>query len=155
MSDLIVEQATPGDLSRLGALLTTCLGDGFSSRLGPKEGLRRLLEDPSLGRIAVVRQDGPDGQEGRIIAMAALIPTISTAQGGFVLWVEEMLVDPAHLNDGCEALLLNYAADHARENGFSRITLLPSTDTPHTERYLGTHGYEASGMIPLRRATFL
>ena len=148
----MVEQATPGDFDRLAELLAKCPGNGCSCRPGATEGLRRLLEDPSLGRIAVVRQTG---EKRHIIAMAALIPTISTAQGGFVLWVEELLVDPAHSNDGCEALLLDYAAADARENGFSRITFLPSPGTPATERYLAAHGYEASGMIPLRRATFV
>jgi GNAT superfamily N-acetyltransferase len=141
-----VQQANPADLTRLEDLLESCLGEKGSGP-GQSDGIRYLLGHPSQGRIGVVR----DGD--RIVAMVGLISTISTAQGGLVLWVEDLWVDPAHPNDGCEALLIEYAVQYARENGFSRITALPRNASPKAERTLRENGFESSGMIPLRRPT--
>lgn len=139
-----VEQAAPQDLPGLEELLEFCLGER-ASRPGQLKGIRFLLENPSRGRIGVVREGD------RIVAMASLVSTVSTAQGGLVLWVEDWWIDPAHRGRGCEALLLGHALDYARENGFSRITLLPSAGMTQDDlRLWSEQGFEPSGMIPLR-----
>ena len=49
-------------------------------------GLRLILEQPSRGRIFVLRS------ANKIIGMINLLFTISTAEGGFVILLEDLIV---------------------------------------------------------------
>ncbi|MDD5348697.1 MAG: GNAT family N-acetyltransferase [Chthoniobacteraceae bacterium] len=144
MPSLRVEQATLADLPRMAEMLAP-FHHAEADRAKQAEGLRFLLEHPSHGHIGVVRK------EGHVIALACLISTISTAEGGFVLWLEDLVIDPAHREEGCGAMLLGYTVHYASENGFLRITALPEQMPPEAQRAFCERGFERSGMIPMRR----
>ena len=106
-------------------------------------GLRLILEQPSRGRIFVIRN------QKQIIGMINLLITISTAEGGFVLLLEDLVIRQEHRGQGYGSQLMKYAIEFARKKNFLRITLL--TDEPNESRkfYL-KHGFTESGMIPMR-----
>jgi GNAT superfamily N-acetyltransferase len=106
-------------------------------------GLRLILEQPARGRIFVLRN------ERMIIGMINLLITISTAEGGFVLVLEDLVVHREHRGSGYGSRLLEHAIGFAREKNFLRITLL--TDNPEEMRkfYL-KHGFVESDMQPMR-----
>ena len=82
MPDLRIEPATLDDLSELTELLHdlfTQEADFTPDREKQLRGLRLILEQPSRGRIFVIRN------ERMIVGMINLLITISTAEGGFVL----------------------------------------------------------------------
>ena len=54
-------------------------------------------------------------QEGRIVAMINLLFTISTAEGGFVLLLEDLVVAAEHRHRGLGEKLLDYSLQFARE----------------------------------------
>jgi ribosomal protein S18 acetylase RimI-like enzyme len=107
-------------------------------------GLRLILEQPSRGRIFVLRQDG------RILAMINLLFTISTAEGGFVLLMEDVIVHAEHRHRGFGDKLLDYCINFAREKNFLRITLLTDQTNEEAQKFFRAHGFTDSKMIPLR-----
>jgi GNAT superfamily N-acetyltransferase len=107
------------------------------------QGLRLILEKPSRGIIFVMRR-GP-----LIIGMINLLTTISTAEGGFVLLLEDLVIHPDYRNQGYGRRLLDHAIAHARSSGFLRITLLTNR-TEGAEGFYKKAGFVGSGMIPMR-----
>jgi GNAT superfamily N-acetyltransferase len=146
MSELRIEPATLDDLNELAELLFDLFSqeeDFVPDREKQLRGLRLILEQPSRGRIFVLRN------QHKIVGMINLLITISTAEGGFVLLLEDLVIHRDHRGHGLGSRLLNYALDFARQKKFLRITLL--TDRPSESRkfYL-KHGFVESGMVPMR-----
>lgn len=146
MPDLSIEPATLDDLPELTALL----GDLFSREADftpdpdkQLRGLRLILEQPSRGRIFVARN------ERMILGMINLLITISTAEGGFVLWLEDLVVHQNYRGKGLGTLLVRHAIDFAREKDFLRITLL-TDDLDEARPFYSRHGFIDSSMRPMR-----
>ena len=146
MSELRIEPATLDDLSELTELLMDLFSqeeDFTPNHEKQLRGLRLILEQPSRGRIFVIRN------QKQIIGMINLLITISTAEGGFVLLLEDLVIRQEHRGQGFGSRLMKHAVEFARKKNFLRITLL--TDEPNESRkfYL-KHGFTESGMIPMR-----
>ncbi len=107
-------------------------------------GLRLIFEQPSRGRVFVLRRDGA------IVGMINLLFTISTAEGGFVMVLEDLVIHKEYHGKGYGAKLLQYAIDFAKQKNFLRITLL--TDRPENvaQAFFRKHGFVESSMIPMR-----
>ena len=147
MEHVAIEPATLEDLPQLTELLLdlfTLEGDFDPDRSKNARGLRLILEQPSRGRIFVVRMDG------RIVAMINLLFTISTAEGGFVLLLEDFIVHTDHRHKGFGDRLIEYAINFCREKNFLRITLLTDRVNEEAQRFFKHHGFQDSKMIPLR-----
>jgi ribosomal protein S18 acetylase RimI-like enzyme len=147
MEHVAIEPATMDDLPQLTELLFdlfTLEGDFKPDRSKHIRGLRLILEQPSRGRIFVIKQDG------RILAMINLLFTISTAEGGFVLMMEDVIVHQEHRHRGFGDKLLDYCIAFAREKNFLRITLLTDQTNEEAQKFFLAHGFGESKMIPLR-----
>jgi len=146
MPDLRIEPATLDDLPELTELLRDLFlqeADFQPDREKQMRGLRLILEQPSRGRIFVLRN------ERMIIGMINLLITISTAEGGFVLVLEDLVVHREHRGSGYGSRLLQHAIGFAREKKFLRITLL-TDNTEETPRFYLKHGFVESEMKPMR-----
>lgn len=75
-----------------------------------------------------------------IVGMINLLITISTAEGGFVLVLEDLVIHRDHRNQGFGSRLLNHALDFARQKKFLRITLLTDKGEQARPFYL-KHGF--------------
>jgi GNAT superfamily N-acetyltransferase len=142
-----IEPATIDDLPQLADLLYDLFSqeaDFIPNRDKQLRGLRLLLEQPNRGRIFVLRA-GP-----RIIGMINLLITISTAEGGFVLLLEDLIVHSDHRGQGYGSRLLEHALAYAREKGFLRITLLTDKRESRPREFYEQHGFRQSGMVPMR-----
>ena len=147
MDEPHIEQATLEDLPQLTDLLIdlfTQEGDFTPDRSKQMRGLRLILEQPNRGRIFVIRQNG------MILAMINLLFTISTAEGGFVILLEDLVIHKECQGKGYGARLLQHAIDFAKQKNFLRITLL--TDRPENvaQAFFRKHGFAESSMIPMR-----
>jgi GNAT superfamily N-acetyltransferase len=109
-----------------------------------QHGIRMILEQPSRGRIFVLRNDH------FIIAMVNLLFTISTAEGGPVVLMEDVIVHPMHRGQGYGSKLLKYAIQFAKDKKFRRITLLTDKISAESQRFFQKHGFTFSHMIPMR-----
>ena len=82
--------------------------------------------------------------------MINLLFTISTAEGGFVLLLEDLIVHQEHRHRGFGDMLLDYSVNFAREKNFLRITLLTDRANEEAHKFFKAHGFLDSKMIPLR-----
>jgi len=108
------------------------------------KGLRRIIESPETGQILVLR-NGP-----RVLGMINLLFTVSTALGGRVAILEDMVVLPGYRNKGAGSLLLRAAISIAKSQGCLRITLLTDKDNEAAQGFYKRHGFIESAMVPMR-----
>jgi GNAT superfamily N-acetyltransferase len=142
-----IEPATLDDLPQLVDLLDDLFSmeaDFIPNREKQERGLRLILEQPSRGRIFVLRTDH------QLIAMVNLLITISTAEGGFVLLLEDVVVHRDHRGQGYGSKLLEHVIAFARQKKFLRITLLTDRDNEDSKRFYLNRGFFESDMVPLR-----
>lgn len=147
MNQPTVEQATLEDLPRLTDLLVGLFErqpDFTPNRLKQMRGLRLILENPARGRIFVLRE------HGKILGMVNLLFTISTAEGGLVMILEDLVIDPEHRSHGYGTILFEHAIRYAREKDFQRITLLSDRSEVESQAFFRHHGFVPSNMIPFR-----
>ena len=144
---LFIEPATIDDLPQLADLLYDLFSqeaDFIPDREKQIRGLRLILEQPNRGRIFVLRN------QARIIGMINLLITISTAEGGFVLILEDLVVHKDHRGQGYGSRLLEHALGYARAKDFMRITLLTDKLEDGARSFYEQHGFKQSGMVPMR-----
>lgn len=143
-----VEPATIEDLPALVELTMNLFSgsDDFTpDQIAQERGLALILEQPSRGRIFVLR----NGNE--IFGMVNLLFTISTAMGGFVIQMEDVIVHPDHRGQGYGTMLLEHVIGFADQKDFKRITLLTDKISAESQNFFRKHGFEYSNMIPMRR----
>src|SRR5512136_1183020 len=139
-----IEAATLEDLPQLTELVMSLLAveaDFAPNRQKQTHGLKLILEQPNRGRIFVMRNDHA------IIGMVNLLFTISTAEGGFVILMEDVIVHPDHRGQGYGTRLLQFAIEFAREKQFRRITLLTDQISAESQRFFQRNGFQHSHMI--------
>lgn len=142
-----VEMATLDDLPALTELVMDLFShsvDFLPNRDAQERGLRLILEQPSRGRIAIVRDDD------RIIGMVNMLFTISTASGGFVILLEDVIIHKHHRGQKYGSMLIDYVIQFAKNKGFLRITLLTDKISAESQEFFRKHGFEGSSMVPMR-----
>ncbi|MBL9131926.1 MAG: GNAT family N-acetyltransferase [Verrucomicrobiaceae bacterium] len=142
-----IEPATIEDLPQLVELLAALFSVEEDFKPDPakqEHGVRMILEQPNRGRIFVLRTDH------MVIGMVNLLFTISTAEGGLVILMEDVIVHPQHRRQGYGGLLLEHAIAFAREKRFKRITLLTDSISAESQAFFTKHGFQFSKMIPMR-----
>jgi ribosomal protein S18 acetylase RimI-like enzyme len=106
--------------------------------------LQAILADPAKGRIYVAR-------EGRqVLAMASLLYTISTAEGGKAALFEDLVTAPEHRKRGIGEALLKHVVAEARKEGVLRITLLTDMQNERAQAMYRRAGFVGSPMKPMR-----
>lgn len=147
-SDTRIEPATLDDLPALTELVMDLMeveADFEPDRKKQENGIRLILEQPNRGRIFVLRNDH------QIFGMVNLLFTISTAEGGFVIQLEDFIIHPQHRGRGFGGRLMDYVLEFAREKDFKRITLLTDRVSNVSQHFFEQHGFAHSAMIPMRR----
>jgi RimJ/RimL family protein N-acetyltransferase len=142
-----IEPATIEDLPLLTELLMDLFAqesDFRPNHANQMRGLRLILEQPSRGRIFVLRSPN------QIIGMINLLFTISTAEGGFVILLEDLIINSKFRRQGMGSELLNYAIDYAKQKNFLRITLLTDRMSEGSIAFFEKHGFYRSDMVPMR-----
>lgn len=109
-----------------------------------RRALELILADPSRARIYVARK------KGKVIAMAALHFTTSTAEGGRVAGLEDCVVHPEHRRKGIGEKLLGYVLEQARAEGALRVMLLTDGDNARAQALYKKMGFVPSSMLAMR-----
>lgn len=140
--------ATAEDLPALADLLAelfTLESDFVPDRVKQLAGLGLILDNPALGRLFVLR----DGD--RVAGMANALVTVSTAEGGRVLLLEDVIVGAPYRGGGAGRLLVEHVLAWARAEGMSRATLLADQANVPALAFYGRLGFQSSAMKVLRR----
>src|SRR3954469_23278333 len=106
MSYVVVEPATQADLDELSDLLGELFSEESDFRPNKDKqllGVRLIFEQPNRGRVFVLRL------ENAIVGMINLLFTISTAEGAFVILLEDLVVHETYRDHGYGSDLLRYA----------------------------------------------
>jgi ribosomal protein S18 acetylase RimI-like enzyme len=109
-------------------------------------GLRAIISDASKGHFLVTRDDA-----GKAIACVSLLYLISTAEGGKVALLEDMVVHPDYRQKGVGKALLKEAISFAKQQICSRITLLTDHDNHSAQSLYEKLGFEHSSMVVMRQ----
>ncbi len=147
MSDVVIEPAIAEDLDELSSLLGELFSEESDFRPDKAKqlrGLRLIFEQPNRGRVFVLRRDRT------IVGMINLLFTISTAEGGFVILLEDLVIHKEHRGHGYGSMLLDYAVEFARQKNFRRITLLTDRPELRSQSFFRKHGFYESPMLPMR-----
>ena len=144
---MIIDDAIFSDISQLCELLAVLFSQEHEFQ--PDESKQRaalnlLIGNPQRGRVFVLRHGGT------VLGMVSVQTLVSTARGGDVLLLEDLVVRPACRNLGYGSALLDHAVDFARRGGYGRITLLADTANADAQRFYLRHGFIASDMAPFR-----
>ena len=142
-----ISQATLSDIPQLCDLLEQLFSEEAEfhpSRDLQAAGLDQIIEDPTRGQVLVLRE-GPC-----ILGMVNLLFTISTALGGRVALLEDMVIDRAQRGNGDGSRLLQAAINAAQLAECRRITLLTDGANESGKRFYRRHGFTTSEMVPMR-----
>lgn len=144
MTPGIAERADVPQLVELLGILFTQEHELSPDAEKQRRALEVILADPSRARIYVARENG------KVVAMAALHFTTSTAEGGKVAWFEDCIVRPEHRRKGIGKALLAYVIAQARAEGALRVMLLTDGDNATAQALYRKSGFRDSAMLAMR-----
>lgn len=145
--NLRFDTATPKDLPQLVELLAQLFEQEaeFTPDASKQEAaLKLLFADPKLGKVFVAR----DG--AKVVAMASLLYTVSTAEGGRAALFEDLVVHAEHRKQGIGPKLLEHVVAQARAEGLLRLTLLTDMQNERAQVMYRKVGFTGSPMKPMR-----
>ena len=143
-----VEFATAADLPALvkllGALFTQ-EADFSPDTAKQLAALRLILDHPEIGRLFVLRIDD------RVAGMANALVTVSTAEGGRVVLLEDVIVERGLRGRGYGRSLVEHVFAWAVAEGMTRVTLMTDADNHAAQQFYARLGFMPSAMQVLRR----
>ena len=135
------------NISELSELLSQLFSKELEfkpDRQKQEKGLIEIINNPFIGEILILKFDK------KTVGMVSLLYSISTALGGKVAVLEDMIIDKEYRNKGLGSYLLNEAIDFAKKRNCLRITLLTDHNNDIAIKFYKKSGFVNSPMIPLR-----
>ncbi len=108
------------------------------------KGLKIIISNPDKGFILSAKENG------KIVGMVSVLRIVSTAEGGEVGILEDMVVSPSHRGQGIGSLLLAAAIEMAKAEQLTRLTLLTDLSNHRAIVFYKRSGFVQSAMTPLR-----
>lgn len=150
---VIVRPATYEDMECLVGLLETLFSieeDFVSDEARQRRGLEMMLNN-GRGRVIVAYAPGPtNAVDGTVVGMCSGQLTISTAEGGPAVLIEDVVVHRDWRGQGIGAKLMAGIAAWAREHKASRLQLLADVGNTHALDFYAQLGWENTQLICLR-----
>ncbi len=147
MQNIKIRPAGEMDIERMSCLLSQLFSietDFVPDDEKQRQGLRQLLATPDA-RILVA-----EGQ-GDIVGMATLQVLVSTAEGGPVGLVEDVVVDRDWRGRGVGSALLHHLTRWAEENRLSRLQLAMDSGNSAASGFYKRNGWNGTDLVMLRR----
>ncbi|MBI5936592.1 MAG: GNAT family N-acetyltransferase [Betaproteobacteria bacterium] len=149
MTEVDIGFATAADLEALAELLSELFSlerDFAPDRAKQLAALRSIVDNPTLGRLFVLKS------HGQVVGMANALITISTAEGGPVLLLEDVILKREHRGAGLGRRLVEHVLDWAAAQGMARVTLLADRDNAAALNFYSRLGFRFSAMQVLRKS---
>ncbi len=147
-----IRAATPEDIPAMVALLRQlfAIEDDFAFDAPVQaRGLALVLATPGAAGFVAV-QDGPEAG-GQVRGMATAQLLVSTARGGPVATIEDVVVDQAARGQGLGRALLEAATAWARAQGALRVQLLADRENAEALDFYDRLGFGRTRMVWLVR----
>lgn len=149
MDEFSVDFAAVNELEALADLLSELFDlecDFTPDRAKQLAALRSIIDNPMLGRLFVLRANG------QVVGMANALITISTAEGGPVLLLEDVILKREHRGAGLGRRLVEHVLAWAAAQGMARVTLLADRDNAAALGFYSRLGFRSSAMQVLRKS---
>ncbi|OGQ98174.1 MAG: GNAT family N-acetyltransferase [Deltaproteobacteria bacterium RIFOXYD12_FULL_55_16] len=143
-----IRSAKPADLDCLVSLLAALFAieqDFVFDEPRQRRGLMLMLEN-ERGCVLVAEA------EGRVVGMCTGQVTISTAEGGHALLIEDVIVSEQWRGKGVGRYLLESLEVWAREQGLKRLQLLADHNNISALDFYEALGWQATALVCLRKA---
>ncbi len=142
-----IRPAKKTDITGMSLLLTQLFS--IESDFKPDEkkqsqGLSLLLD--ARGAHILVAEE-----QGAIVAMATVQILVSTAEGGHVGLIEDVVVDQGYRGKGIGKALLNHLHEWAQDNGLTRLQLAADRDNSSALEFYVRNGWKQTNLVLLRR----
>jgi ribosomal protein S18 acetylase RimI-like enzyme len=141
-----IRPATEADISAMSQLLSQLFSietDFVPDEERQRRGLELLLGTP--GALVIVAED-----QSEVIGMATVQVLVSTAEGGQVGLVEDVVVDINHRDRGVGAALLDHLQKWAQDQGLSRLQLAADSWNSAALGFYARNGWEQTSLVILR-----
>lgn len=148
MDSVTIGFATADDVEALADLLAELFAlenDFTPNRSKQLAALRFILDRPALGRLFVLKV------AGKVAGMANALITVSTAEGGPVLLLEDVILQRDRRGAGLGRRLVEHVLAWAAAEGMSRVTLLADRDNAAALDFYRRLGFGLSAMQVLRK----
>lgn len=148
MDSVTIGFATADDVEALADLLAELFAlenDFTPDRSKQLAALRFILDRPALGRLFVLKV------AGKVAGMANALITVSTAEGGPVLLLEDVILQRDRRGAGLGRRLVEHVLAWAAAEGMSRVTLLADRDNAAALDFYRRLGFGLSAMQVLRK----
>ena len=145
---MLVDFAGAADLEPMADLLHelfTLESDFQPQRQKQLAALRWILDHPHHAQLFVLRE------AGRVVGMANALISVSTAEGGPVLILEDLILAASHRGAGHGRRLVERVMAWAAAAGMSRVTLLVDQDNQAALSFYARLGFQPSAMRVLRK----
>jgi GNAT superfamily N-acetyltransferase len=147
--DITIRTAMPADIPGMCDLLQDLFSiesDYSPDREKQVLGLVILLNDPGGSSLVVVAVRG-----GAVIGMGTVQLVVSTAQGGAVGLVEDIIVRQDHRGNGIGSRILSHLSEWSRMRGATRLQLLADANNARALDFYNNKGWSVTGLICLRK----
>jgi ribosomal protein S18 acetylase RimI-like enzyme len=142
---ITIRDARADDISAMARLLGQLFAiesDFVFREQAQKDGLFLLLHQAACLLVA--------DEDGVVVGMVSVQPLISTAQGGMVGLLEDLVVDEAWRGKGIGSQLLSAALDWAREQGLTRVQLLADRNNEAALQFYFRRSFQSTQLVCLR-----
>jgi GNAT superfamily N-acetyltransferase len=146
---IAVRAAQPADLEPMTELLGELFNleaDFTAEPAAQRRGLRLLMDDPNGSCVLVA------DVAGQVIGMVTVQVLVSTAEGGRVGLLEDLVVRDGWRRQGAGTALLDAAEHWAREHGLLRLQLLADRDNLTGLEFYGARDWYVTQLVCVRRA---
>ncbi len=146
---LQLREADDSDIEAIAALLAQLFAieaDFHADAEHQLAGLRKLRAEGGRNLLLVAL----GGSE--VIGFCSVQRLVSTAEGGEVGLLEDLIVDEAHRGAGVGSQLLQRAEAWAREQGLSRLQLLADAENTAALDFYRRHHWSTTQLLALRRS---
>jgi ribosomal protein S18 acetylase RimI-like enzyme len=109
-----------------------------------KAGLEMILNYPESGKLLVLLN------HDYVIGMVNMLFTISTAEGGRAIILEDYILSELERGKGYGSFFMQEIIKFARNKGFLRISLLVDADNGAAQKFYEGAGYQFSNMKCMR-----
>jgi len=109
-----------------------------------KAGLEMIINQPESGQLLLLLKDE------HVIGMVNLLYTISTAEGGRVIILEDYILSELERGKGYGSFFMQEIIAFARDKGMLRITLLVDADNSAAQRFYESAEFNFSNMKCMR-----
>jgi GNAT superfamily N-acetyltransferase len=142
-----ISKAKIEDIDELNILLVSLFSQEFEFTPNLENqtiALNKIISNESIGVVFKATF------ERKIVGMVSLLFSESTALGGRVAMLEDMVIDTSVRGQGVGKRLIDYALKEAKNLSCKRITLLTDENNHIAHNFYVKNGFKKSTMIPFR-----